>query len=171
VKQKIGLISEGRLATNSSMMPLHLSSGPTSRTFQDLHELLDHLFASARNSVQASCSRSPSATHLLIALERYADIAVAALPPSTRRIALAHDGLHPASLLVDRETGVISGVVDWDVLTALPRCLAAQYPSWLRYDGVYDPRFAAAGTEWMETREEITRLNVLFERVSVRIHA
>lgn len=84
-----------------------------------------------------------------------------------RRVVLAHDGLGDMNLMVD-SNGRITGVLDWWMHSASPAILAADYPPWLRYDGINDPRFAAPGKLWLETPEESTRLRAIYQEV--RLH-
>jgi hypothetical protein len=71
------------------------------------------------------------------------------------------------NLMVD-SNGRITGVLDWWMHSASPAILAADYPPWLRYDGINDPRFAAPGKLWLETPEESTRLRAIYQEV--RLH-
>ncbi|PIL24598.1 hypothetical protein GSI_12482 [Ganoderma sinense ZZ0214-1] len=60
-----------------------------------------------------------------------------------RRCVLNHDDLNEANVLVNSD-GDITGVIDWEYQSVRPVVLAAQYPCYLRYDGIYhDPRFAS----------------------------
>lgn len=81
-----------------------------------------------------------------------------------RRVVLAHDGLGDMNVMVD-STGGITGVLDWWMHSSLPAILAADYPPWLRYDGINDPRFAAPSKSWLETSEESTRLRIIYQEV------
>ncbi|KAG1729673.1 uncharacterized protein EDB91DRAFT_1252987 [Suillus paluster] len=81
-----------------------------------------------------------------------------------RHLVLAHDGLGDMNLMVD-STGNITGTLDWWMHSTLPAILAADYPPWLRYDGINDPRFAAPGKLWLETPEESTRLRRIYQEV------
>ena len=147
-------------------------SVPVPRTFQTLRELLEHQLAAARADLAAASPKRAAcrdAEPLLRALERHAAGLVARVPKRALRSALVHDDLHEGNILVDEATGVVTGIVDWECHSVAPRCLAARYPHWLRYDGVHDPRFAVPGTFWLETAHESARLNSLFERVRVLI--
>ncbi|OAX41502.1 hypothetical protein K503DRAFT_735537 [Rhizopogon vinicolor AM-OR11-026] len=79
-----------------------------------------------------------------------------------RRVVLAHDGLGDVNFMVD-STGKITGVLDWWMHSTLPAIIAADYPPWLRYGGINDPRFAAPSKSWLETPEESTRLRVIYQ--------
>ncbi|OJA08478.1 hypothetical protein AZE42_02858 [Rhizopogon vesiculosus] len=79
-----------------------------------------------------------------------------------RHVVLAHDGLGDMNFMVD-STGKITGVLDWWMHSTLPAIIAADYPPWLRYDGINDPRFAAPSKSWLETPEESMRLRVIYQ--------
>ncbi|EIW65161.1 uncharacterized protein TRAVEDRAFT_42540 [Trametes versicolor FP-101664 SS1] len=53
--------------------------------------------------------------------------------PSYRRCVLNHDELYPTKILVSAH-GALTGIVDWEYTSIRPALLAAQYPSYLRYD-------------------------------------
>ncbi|KAI0633932.1 hypothetical protein C8Q77DRAFT_1156797 [Trametes polyzona] len=61
--------------------------------------------------------------------------------PSYRRCVLNHDELNQTNVLVDGDTGEITGVVDWEHQSVRPAVLSASYPLCIRYDGPGDPRF------------------------------
>ncbi|KAG1840730.1 hypothetical protein DFJ58DRAFT_810101 [Suillus subalutaceus] len=79
-----------------------------------------------------------------------------------RRMVLAHDGLGDMNFMVD-SSGNITGILDWWRNSTLPAILAADYPPWLRYDGINDPRFAAPSKSWLETQEESARLRRIYQ--------
>ncbi|KAG1743448.1 hypothetical protein EDB19DRAFT_1827347 [Suillus lakei] len=79
-----------------------------------------------------------------------------------RRLVLAHDGLGDMNFVVD-SSGNITGILDWWTNSTLPAILAADYPPWLRYDGIHDPRFAAPKKLWLETPEESARLRKVYQ--------
>ncbi|KAG1775923.1 hypothetical protein EV702DRAFT_1113663 [Suillus placidus] len=79
-----------------------------------------------------------------------------------RRMVLAHDGLGDMNFTVD-SSGNITGILDWWMNSTLPAILAADYPPWLRYDGINDPRFAAPKKSWLETPEESARLRRIYQ--------
>lgn len=78
------------------------------------------------------------------------------------RMVLAHDGLGDMNLMVD-SSGNITAILDWWMNSTLPAILAAEYPPWLRYDGINDPRFAAPKKSWLETPEESARLRRIYQ--------
>jgi hypothetical protein len=78
------------------------------------------------------------------------------------RMVLAHDGLGDTNIMVD-SSGNITGILDWWRNSTLPAILAADYPPWLRYDGINDPRFAAPKKSWLETQEESARLRIVYQ--------
>lgn len=79
-----------------------------------------------------------------------------------RRMVLAHDGLGDMNFMVDSSSN-ITGILDWWKNSTLPAILAADYPPWLRYDGINDPRFAAPTKLWLETPEESARLRRIYQ--------
>lgn len=79
-----------------------------------------------------------------------------------RLLVLAHDGLGDMNLMVD-SSGNITGILDWWMHSTLPAILAADYPPWLRYDGINDPRFASPRKLWLETPEESARLRRIYQ--------
>lgn len=78
------------------------------------------------------------------------------------RMVLAHDGLGDLNFMID-SSGNITSILDWWRNSTLPAILAADYPPWLRYDGINDPRFAAPRKSWLETPEESARLRTMYQ--------
>ncbi|KAF8527242.1 hypothetical protein JB92DRAFT_3139934 [Gautieria morchelliformis] len=37
--------------------------------------------------------------------------------------------------------GIVSGIIDWEYHAALPACLAAVYLEFMRFDGIFDPKY------------------------------
>lgn len=78
------------------------------------------------------------------------------------RMVLAHDGLGDMNFMVD-SSGNITSILDWWRNSTLPAILAADYPPWLRHDGINDPRFATPSKSWLETPEESARLRKMYQ--------
>ncbi len=86
--------------------------------------------------------------------------------PVYRRCVLRHDDLRDTNVLLDGSR--ISGIVDWEYHSTIPVVLAAQPPCWIRYDGIYDPRFTdtALETWWLASPEDASRLRAVYPEVS-----
>lgn len=77
---------------------------------------------------------------LLQRLETLARRLIARLDPSLLRVCLVHLDPHDRNVMV--EDSEFSGLVDWQAV-ALPAFMAAEYPLYLRYDGMREDRYAA----------------------------
>ncbi|KAF8176586.1 hypothetical protein K438DRAFT_1681845 [Mycena galopus ATCC 62051] len=69
--------------------------------------------------------------------ERLCDL----INPKLLRLCLVHDDPHDRNCLVNGSE--FSGLVDWEAHSILPACLAAEYPPYLRWDGMREDRYAA----------------------------
>lgn len=81
-----------------------------------------------------------------------------------RRCILSHDDMNETNVLVDGD-GCVS-VVDWELHSVRPVVLAAQYPLWLRYDSIYDPRFGLGEKWWVASPEDAASLRGIYAEVS-----
>ncbi|KAJ6624835.1 kinase-like domain-containing protein [Mycena sp. CBHHK59/15] len=77
---------------------------------------------------------------LLQRLKILAQRLIACLDPSLLRVCLVHLDPHDRNVMV--KDSRFSGLVDWQAL-ALPAFMAAEYPPYLRYDGMREDRYAA----------------------------
>ncbi|KIM35647.1 hypothetical protein M413DRAFT_32399 [Hebeloma cylindrosporum] len=77
---------------------------------------------------------------LLEQLEILARHIITRLDSSLLRACLVHVDPHDRNVMVEGSN--FSGLVDWQTL-ALPAFMAAEYPPYLRYDGMYEDRYAA----------------------------
>ncbi len=86
-----------------------------------------------------------------------------------RRCILSHEDLNETNVLVNSD-GDVTGIIDWEYHSTRPVVLAAQYPYYLRYDGVCDPRFALGEGErwWVCSPEDAAKLRAIYAEVSVR---
>ncbi|EKM51100.1 uncharacterized protein PHACADRAFT_177794 [Phanerochaete carnosa HHB-10118-sp] len=146
--------------------------GPAKRApkvYDDLQDLIDYIFVSAiseaRRTFFASEAESTEAIRLLETLHKVAGSTVRSITTSASCCALSHDDLGDTDVIVNERTGEVSGIVDWEFHSVVPRVMAAHYPSWLRYDGVCDPKYAAEGKWWLSSREESVQMLALFEEV------
>lgn len=165
VPQRIGTLSRGSGKDTLAVVP-RIGAPPAhsaDKVFDSLEAFVGYLFASARDV--AFAIETSEAEPLLAGLEKRAKRVIAGLPKRALRCVLMKDGLAESSVFVDERTGVVTSIVDWDAHSVVPRCLAAEYPSWLRYDGVHDPAFARGAKWWIESPAESARLNHLFEQV------
>ncbi|KAG2149061.1 uncharacterized protein EDB93DRAFT_1103631 [Suillus bovinus] len=126
----------------------YLSTLKTSRAFA--------LDTGDENRFRAQASVSQLIAHLRVHLTQVDERCV-------RRMVLAHDGLGDMDLMID-SSGNLTGILDWWMNSTSPAILAADYPPWLRYDGINDPRFAAPRKSWLETPEESARLRKIYQR-------
>ncbi|KIP07864.1 hypothetical protein PHLGIDRAFT_127377 [Phlebiopsis gigantea 11061_1 CR5-6] len=167
VPQRIGTLARGSGKDALAVVP-RLGAPPAhsaDSVYDSLEAFVGYLFACARD-VAFAMETAADAADLLAKLEQRAARVIAGLPARALRCALMKDG-GPAesSVLVDERTGVVTSVVDWAAHSVVPRVLAAEHPSWLRYDGVHDPAFARGAKWWMASPAESARLCGLFEQV------
>ena len=85
---------------------------------------------------------------------------------SYRRCILSHDDLNETNVLMNSD-GELTGVIDWEYHSVRPVVLAAQYPCYLRYDGIWDPRFGRGEKWWVASPEDAARLRAIYAEVSV----
>ncbi|KAL0573328.1 hypothetical protein V5O48_008626 [Marasmius crinis-equi] len=90
-------------------------------------------------------------------------------PVVTRRNISAVD-LDPCNILVDQESSVVTGIIDWEFNSVQPALLVAEYPSWLLYSGCFDPRFAGDTNWWFDGPRECAFHREMFEKVRSIIH-
>lgn len=90
-----------------------------------------------------------------------------AVRPAHRRCVLAHDDLSHTNVLATPE-GAIAAVVDWEYASVRPAILAAEYPRYLRYDGIFDPKYPFNKGGWyLVSPEDAASLCELYREVSV----
>ncbi|KAH9947188.1 hypothetical protein B0H21DRAFT_692447 [Amylocystis lapponica] len=68
------------------------------------------------------------------------------LSPVVLRCVPSHEDFVAQNVLLDA-SGAIGGVIDWELHAVKSAVLAAQYPSWLSYEGSNDPQFSRAEAE------------------------
>ena len=80
----------------------------------------------------------------------------------------SHEDFGAHNVLVDA-SGLITAVLDWEFHMVQPAVLGVSYPSWIRYDGCYDPRFIdphnAAFEVWFTTRADAAKLREIYDEV------
>ena len=88
-----------------------------------------------------------------------------------RRCVVRHDDLQPTNVLVNGNR--VSGIIDWEYHSTIPLVLAAKPPSWIRYDGVSDPRFVrndSMETWWIVSPEDAAKLRTVYSEVGDVVH-
>ncbi|RDB19662.1 hypothetical protein Hypma_013329 [Hypsizygus marmoreus] len=70
--------------------------------------------------------------------------------PTLLQPILVHNDLDVRNIMV--KDGTVSAVIDWEMHAVLPAYLAASYPPFIRYDGIYDPKYDIVNRK-MPTRE------------------
>lgn len=169
VPQKIGsiLASHDNSQPHDMKPPYHVSfSAP--HTFDDIMEYVDYLI-DARKSAMTTLGGDNGHLDELHGHIRaiYADVKSENPDMSALlRCAFVHaDLVNPQNVLVTPE-GDISGIIDWEFHLIHPAILAVEYPAWLLYDGIFDPRSAKVDlTIWLDSPEESARLRVLYKEV------
>ncbi|KAF5310789.1 hypothetical protein D9619_007999 [Psilocybe cf. subviscida] len=167
VPQKIGsiLASDDNSQPHDMKPPYHVSfSAP--HTFDDIMEYVDYLI-DARKSAMTTLGGDNGHLDELHGHIRaiYADVKSENPDMSALlRCAFVHaDLVNPQNVLVTPE-GDISGIIDWEFHLIHPAILAVEYPAWLLYDGIFDPRSAKVDlTIWLDSPEESARLRVLYK--------
>ncbi|PIL32993.1 hypothetical protein GSI_05111 [Ganoderma sinense ZZ0214-1] len=75
----------------------------------------------------------------------------------------SHDDLNETNVPLVSSNGHITGIIDWEYHSVLPVVLAAEYPRYLRYDGIYDPRFTLEENGWWTARpEDAAKLRAIY---------
>ena len=66
------------------------------------------------------------------------------LPPVNQYVAhntllgsrrIHHPDLSLTNVMLDADTGALTGIIDWERVTTAPAEIMAAYPEWIRYDG------------------------------------
>ena len=86
--------------------------------------------------------------------------------PFLRRPALRHEDIRPANVLLDQQTGSVTGIIDWEYHSIAPAVLAAEYPPWLNYTGANDPRFGNDGSAYCCSPQESIHYQDMYASVS-----
>ena len=137
------------------------------RVFDTLEDYIYALVDVLRNSPRIGSdtnSRADANTVLNRLVNELPAIFLGLSRPMHRRCILSHDDLRETNVLVD-ERGQVRGVIDWEYHSTKPMVLAARYPVWLRYDGIYDPRFAFEDWWWVTSADDAAKLRELFSEV------
>ncbi|RDX51276.1 hypothetical protein OH76DRAFT_1481564 [Lentinus brumalis] len=135
------------------------------RVFETLEDYM-HALIEARRASDMIGTDDADRARAQVALARLASelppILARLSSPVYRRCVLRHDDLRDTNVLLDGSR--ISGVVDWEYHSTIPVVLAAQPPCWIRYDGIYDPRFTdtALETWWLASPEDASRLRAVY---------
>ncbi|KAM5530931.1 hypothetical protein V8D89_015376 [Ganoderma adspersum] len=116
----------------------------TARVFDTLEEYMLFLMQAKRESGYVGSDDDCRARANAV-LDRLLEV----LPPVLQRLSstvyrhcvLSHDDLNETNILVGSD-GDLTGIIDWEYHSTRPVVLAAEYPRYLRYDGIHDPRFA-----------------------------
>ncbi|RPD52968.1 hypothetical protein L226DRAFT_511093 [Lentinus tigrinus ALCF2SS1-7] len=136
-----------------------------SRVFDTLEDYM-HALVEARRASQWIGTTDADRSRAGVALTRLAEeislILARLSAPIYRRCVLRHDDLHECNVLVDGKR--ISGIIDWEFHSTIPVALAAKPPSWIRYDGIFDPRFRSKEFEtwWVASPEDASRLRAAY---------
>ena len=171
VPQEIGSTSIGHAPGTLSVVP-RAGLPPfeaADRNFADIREYFDYLQSGRRIVAYENCTSDAEKAvidELLRTLEDYIDVRISKLPDNVLRCALMHNDLNDSNILVDGESGVVTGIIDWELHSIIPLCLAAEYPRFLRRDGMLDPKYNESNMWWLESPQESERLMALFEKVS-----
>ena len=144
------------------------------RVFDSLEDYMYARIESRRTSPLVGSSDSERA-RAQATLDRLASelprILVSLSSPLYRRCVIRHDDLQPTNVLVNGNR--VSGIIDWEYHSTIPVVLAAKPPSWIRYDGVNDPRFVrndSMETWWLVSPEDAAKLRTVYSEVSATMH-
>ncbi|KAJ7141596.1 phosphotransferase enzyme family-domain-containing protein [Mycena filopes] len=91
-------------------------------------------------------------------------------PFLSTRFVLTHRDPRASNVLLHETSGEVIGIVDWEYNAAMPACMAAAYPDWIRYSIIESPLYrnpALASqfeTVYVESRERRNLLCDLYER-------
>ena len=139
----------------------------------------DRVYATLEEFVGALAEQKRQTVFLSPTTHTVIDRLVATLPEvcarladnASRRLVLVHDDLNETNILVDAH-GEVTGIIDWEFHSLLPAVLAAQYPRWIRYDSIYDPRTTSDGKMekyLLASPEDAARLRGAFAQVCINL--
>lgn len=113
-----------------------------SSPFQTIGEYFQWLLDVKRSSTTIGTTESDinAAHETLRGLESLLSEAILHFDSVLLRSVPSHEDFHAQNVLIN-DTGYITGVIDWEFHMIKPAVLVAAYPSWIRYDGSFDPRF------------------------------
>ncbi|KAH7925489.1 hypothetical protein BV22DRAFT_1033955 [Leucogyrophana mollusca] len=167
VPQSIGTAAPGESDDTLLVVPTLGASSRCHATkiFDSLEDYLDHVFTLKRRASILDTNdddkfRAQAAISQLIA--HFKRLSSHLREPVLRHCVLAHRDLRDSDIMIDTD-GRITGVCGWRLHSIQPAILAAEYPPWLRYDGVDDPRFAPTHKPRLESPEEAARLRKIYE--------
>ncbi|KAJ7492124.1 hypothetical protein FB451DRAFT_517580 [Mycena latifolia] len=87
---------------------------------------------------------------------------------SMLRFALTHSDPRPDNIMLDRTTGEVVGIVDWEYYGCIPACMSAGYPSWIRSPITESPIYrnpkSIMASFFLEPLPERNRLCDLYEK-------
>ncbi|KAH7909497.1 hypothetical protein BJ138DRAFT_1089361 [Hygrophoropsis aurantiaca] len=166
VPQYIGTAAPGEPDSVLTVTP-HLGSSNRCRApkvFISLEDYLDHVFTLKRRASILDTNdddkfRAQAAISQLIS--HFKRLSSRLTEPSLRRCVLSQTDLRESDVFTDVE-GQITGVLSWQLHSIQPAILAVDYPPWLRYDGVNDPRYSPHKVR-LEEPEESARLRRIYE--------
>lgn len=142
--------------------------------YRTVEEYIDGLIdATFKKLIQINTSEStqdkpPISRAHLERLGRLLRTELSSLPKNLEymwRPVLRHDDAREANVLLDPESGRVTGIIDWEFHSVQPAVLAVHYPPFLNFDGPDDPRFAPPGTYWMADFDELRQSRKLYEQV------
>lgn len=81
----------------------------------------------------------------------------------------SHEDFGAQNVLIN-DDGLITGVIDWEFHMVKPAVLAATYASWIRYDGIVDPRFVDKESRfssllWITSPVDVRKLRQEYDAV------
>lgn len=142
--------------------------------YRTVEEYIDGLIdATFKKLIQINTSEStqdkpPISRAHLERLGRLLRTELSSLPKNLEymwRPVLRHDDAREANVLLDPESGRVTGIIDWEFHSVQPAVLAVHYPPFLNFDGPDDPRFAPPGTYWMADFDELRQSRKLYEQI------
>lgn len=142
----IGSVSSFKLIADARsgkpiLGPYILPSGlhTPSTVFQSIEEYFKWLI-SVKKTLAVVGTMKPDLDEAQATLKRLENLVSESVMLYLRRGVPSHEDFSAQNVFINGK-GLITGVIDWEFHMVKPAVLAAAYPSWIRYDGIADPRF------------------------------
>jgi Ser/Thr protein kinase RdoA (MazF antagonist) len=168
--QKIGSIIERDNVAVAGCL-IVISPVAPSAPFDDISSYISWLFADMRASKKMGDTPADkeASEHVLKRVEKILP-SILKTSPCLQRFVLSHRDLRPPNILITSDVRSFA-VIDWEFHAILPACLMAEYPTWIRYDGVLDPKFICTAPNtvhyWEETELAASELRAIYDKVRI----
>jgi hypothetical protein len=140
-------------------------------SFKNIHEYFEWIISLKESRLHQASYASQDQSRLAHVWTRLRSLVTresSKLSPSSLRVVPVNEDFAAHNVVI-HDDGRIAGVYDWEYHALLPAALAAEYPEWINYTGVHDPRFKPVGSTlsyfWHSSPDSARRLRLEFDMV------